>query len=233
MKFEYIALYMEENGIDVYLVQETWLKGDQDHWNINGITFFTHAPEKQSSGRGRGGLAIALSKKALKAWERAGKKELLRHGTMDDTTRIMAIELKVPAGKSFESLTIFNIYAPSTHGNTDETVEKFWSELESEILRIPNNSTPIVAGDINARIGNRQSHPPTDAQYFGPSGDRHLNDAGRRVVPMMQRCALRATTTFFQHGKHWTFKCNLRNEFKMLDHFLTHTRLSKRIIDAK
>jgi hypothetical protein len=42
---------MEDNSIDVYLIQETWLKGDKDHWNIHGINFFTHTPEKQSSSR--------------------------------------------------------------------------------------------------------------------------------------------------------------------------------------
>jgi hypothetical protein len=42
MKFKYITMYMEENTIDVYLIHETWMEGDTDHWNINGITFFTH-----------------------------------------------------------------------------------------------------------------------------------------------------------------------------------------------
>jgi hypothetical protein len=118
MKFEYIALHMEENTINVYLKQERWLEGDTDHWNINnGISFFTHAPEKKSSSRGRGGLAIMLSRKALNAWEIGGKKDIQRHGVMDATTRIMAIDLKVPTAKSFEVLTICNIYTPSTHGN--------------------------------------------------------------------------------------------------------------------
>jgi exonuclease III len=228
MKFEYIALYMEENEIDVYLIQEMWMEGDTDHWNINGITFFTHFPEKQSSSRGRGGLAIALSRKALKAWERAGKKDIRRHGVMDETTRIMAIDLKVPAGKSFEVLTIFNVYAPSTHGNAIKVVEDFWTALEDEITRTPETNIPIVGGDLNARIGNRNSHPTSDEQYFGPCGDQHLNEAGSRVVPLMQRCALRAPATFFEHRKYWTFKCNLSNQFKTLDHFLTHTRLSER-----
>ena len=84
-KLEYIALYMDDKDIDVYLIQETWLAGDIDHWVINGITFFMHGPEKQDSSRGRGGLAIGLSRKAMKAWTRAGKKEIRRHGTMDGT----------------------------------------------------------------------------------------------------------------------------------------------------
>jgi exonuclease III len=232
-KFEYIALYMEEKNIDVYLLQETWLEGNVDHWCINGITFFTHGPEKQSSSRGRGGLAIALSKKALKAWIRAGKPDIRRHGVMDDTTRIMGIDLKVPVGKSFENLTIFNIYAPSTHGNEIETVENFWTEVEDQLMKLPKNSIPIVGGDINARIGTRPSHPLPDDKYFGPWGDARLNEAGTKVVPMMQRCSLRAASTFFKHKKYWTFKCNLQNEFKTLDHFLTHTKLSERIVDAK
>jgi hypothetical protein len=77
------------------MIQETWLEGDIDHWIVNGITFFMHGPEKQDLSRGRGGLAIGLSRKAMKAWIRAGKKEIRRHGTMDGTTRIMGIDLKV------------------------------------------------------------------------------------------------------------------------------------------
>jgi hypothetical protein len=167
------------------------MEGDTDHWNINGITVFTHSLEKQSSSRGRGGLAIVLSRKALKAWERAGKKDIRRHGVMDETTRSMvAIDLKVPAGKSFEVLTIFNVCAPSTHGNAIEVDEDLWMALEDEIKRIPEMNTPIVGGDLNARIGNRNSHPTSHKQYVGPCGEQHLNKAVSRVVPIMQRCAL-------------------------------------------
>jgi hypothetical protein len=199
-KLEYIALYMEEKDIDVYLIQETWLEGNVDHWNINGTTFFTHGPEKQNSSRGRGGVAIGLSKKALKAWARAGKKDIRRHGVMDDTTRIMGIDLKVPSGNSFKNLTIFNVYAPSTHGNDIETVEDFWTNLEDEIVGLPKENIPIIGRDINARIGNRLSHPDSDEHHFGPWGDEKLNQAGAMgVVPLMQRCALRAASTFYQH----------------------------------
>jgi hypothetical protein len=147
-------------------------------------------------------LAIGLSKKALKAWIRAGKKDIQRHGTMDDTTRIMGIDIRVPAGNSFEDLTIFNVYAPSTHGNDIEIVENFWTVLEDDIVSIPPKNIPVIGGDINARIGNRLSHPVSDGQYFGPWGDDRLNEAGALVVPMMQRCNLRATSTFFQHKKY-------------------------------
>lgn len=63
LNFEYIALYMEEKEINIYLIQQIWLEEDIDHWNINGITFFMYAPEYQKSSRERGGLAIELLKK--------------------------------------------------------------------------------------------------------------------------------------------------------------------------
>jgi hypothetical protein len=48
-KLQYITIYMEEHDINVYLMQETWLKGDIDHWVINRVTFCMHAPETQQT----------------------------------------------------------------------------------------------------------------------------------------------------------------------------------------
>jgi hypothetical protein len=62
----------------------------------------------------------------------------------------MAINLKVPRGKSFEMLTIFNVYAPSTHGNAVEVVKGFCTALEEKMTRTPEANIPIVGGDINA-----------------------------------------------------------------------------------
>jgi hypothetical protein len=46
-KLEYITLYMDNKGIEFYMVQETWrLEGDLDHWIVNGITFFTYGRGK-------------------------------------------------------------------------------------------------------------------------------------------------------------------------------------------
>jgi hypothetical protein len=40
-KLEYsTTLYMEEMDIDAYLIQETCLEGDVNHWNINGDELF-------------------------------------------------------------------------------------------------------------------------------------------------------------------------------------------------
>jgi hypothetical protein len=72
----------------------------------------------------------------MKAWIHAGKTEISRHGTMDGTTDIMGVDLRVPVENSFEDLMIFNVYAPSTHGNEIEIVENFWTELLTVVLSL-------------------------------------------------------------------------------------------------
>jgi hypothetical protein len=153
---------------------------------------------------------------------------------MNDMIRIMIIDLRVLAGNSFEDLTIFNVYAPSTHGNDIKTVKNFWTELENEVVSIPKSSTPIIGGTTNASIGNRFSHPEWDEQYFGPWGNNCLNDAGSKVVPLMQWCAvIWIVSTFYQHANYWTFKGNLQNKMNTLDYFLMHIKLSENVLDAK
>jgi hypothetical protein len=96
--------------LHIYLIQETWMEGSQD-FAIGDIPFLMHAQEKQI-GRGRGGVAIALSKKALKAWDKAGNTIIKPNLSVDGTVRMMSIDIAVPSNKSWETLLIFKVYAP-------------------------------------------------------------------------------------------------------------------------
>jgi hypothetical protein len=55
-----------------------------------------------------------------------------------------------------------SINTPSKYGNIAEVTKEFWIELENQIKGTLKGSTPIVGGDINAHIGNRLSHPPSN-----------------------------------------------------------------------
>jgi hypothetical protein len=109
-KLKILAAHMLKYKIDLYLIQETWLEGSSD-FAIGEITFLMHAQEKQQ-GRGRGGVAITLSKKALKAWDKAGNIIIKSNISIDGTVRMMSIDIAVPSNKTWETLTIFNVYAP-------------------------------------------------------------------------------------------------------------------------
>jgi hypothetical protein len=90
--------------IDIYLIQETWLEGSKD-FAMGEITFLVHAQEKQ---HGRGGVAIALSKKAQKAWDKAGNTIIKPDVAVDSTVRMMSMDIAVPSNKTWETLSIFN-----------------------------------------------------------------------------------------------------------------------------
>ena len=114
-KLETLARLMIERKIDVYLLQETWQKGDwiKDISTPNGnITAIHHGPEETTAGRG--GVAILLGPRAQKAWTAARRPEPYRPGPIiDGNTRFMGIELLWTVGKKQqERYFIGNVYAP-------------------------------------------------------------------------------------------------------------------------
>jgi hypothetical protein len=62
---------------------------------------------------------------------------------MEDTARITGIQLLVPSGNKQETLLIFNVYAPSTHGNLQEVVNNFWIQLEQHQPRYQKDKYPL------------------------------------------------------------------------------------------
>jgi exonuclease III len=109
-KLKTIAAHMLKYLIDIYHIQETWLEGSED-FAIGEITFLMHTQEKQQ-GRGRGVVVIALSKKARKAWDKAGNTIIKPDVAGDGTVRMMFIDIAVPSNKTWETISIFNVYAP-------------------------------------------------------------------------------------------------------------------------
>jgi hypothetical protein len=109
-KLKIIAAHMLKYKIDSNLIQETWLEGSDD-FAIGKITFLMHAQAKQQ-GRGRGGVAITMLKKALKAWDKAGNIIIKPNLLIDGTVQMMSIDITVPSNKTWEMLSIFNVYAP-------------------------------------------------------------------------------------------------------------------------
>ncbi|KAI8781842.1 craniofacial development protein 2 [Biomphalaria glabrata] len=48
--------------------------------------------------------------------------------------------------------TLINAYAP-TMSNEDNTKEKFYSDLNSAIIKTPKTDKFIILGDFNAKVG--------------------------------------------------------------------------------
>jgi hypothetical protein len=100
---------MKEKGIDVYLVQETWLSDEfENSSNINGVYLFHHEIEHEASdsnegkeektphlqtrkGHARGCVAIFLSLRAKEAWKRAGQRKPITSRNILGCARFIAL----------------------------------------------------------------------------------------------------------------------------------------------
>ncbi len=74
-KEEEIILRIVQRNLWAATVQETWRIGDNT-WENGGLTFIHHGLSEKPCKRGALGVAIVLSLKARKAWERTGSKIL-------------------------------------------------------------------------------------------------------------------------------------------------------------
>jgi hypothetical protein len=72
-----------------------------EDFTIGEIAFLMHAQEKQE-GKGRGGVAIVLSKKVLKAWDKEADNTIIKSDiSIDGLVRMMSIGFMVPLNKTW------------------------------------------------------------------------------------------------------------------------------------
>ena len=105
-------------------------------------------PETNRSKRGKEGVAIVLSKEALKAWNATGKTLLNEFGS-----RILAIRLACKDLRD-NDICIFLISAYAPVSAAKDTVWKnFLSNLENCIRRKPKDDILLIGCDCNSSLG--------------------------------------------------------------------------------
>jgi hypothetical protein len=234
-KFDHITSLMEERGIDIYLVQETWLNDEyKSHSVVNGYYLFHHGtneasdsideeeeenPPHQISRKGhtKGGVAIFLSPKATAAWKRAGQHDPIVSGNTHGCARYIAIKLHF-----FDHLGEIvkvhacSVYHPTTKLSQQKRLE-FLDELDNLYDRLDKDDHILLAGcDTNSSIGTRNSsycHPDgtveendENREIIGPHGIDHINLAGIDLMNLMKAKNLAAATSFFKHKDYTTWR---------------------------
>jgi exonuclease III len=134
--------------VDFAIVPETKKKLKDTQELKDYILFYIGVERSQ---RAAAGIAITVKKK----WKhRIGSYSFINE-------RILQIRYK-----TIRYMSIVGVYAPG-EGKTEET-EQFFDELQMIIDKINKNDYLIVAGDLNARVGN--------AQIYGSFGNKWRND---------------------------------------------------------
>jgi hypothetical protein len=225
---------MHEKGIDVYLVQETWLSSDyEDRSVINGCYVFHHGTNKEASdsnddgdeenpqnqnrkGRSRGGVAIFLSPKATAAWKRAGQLDPIISGNILGCARYIALTLHFldHLGELIK-INACSIYHPT--GVSQQQRCEFLNEIDTLYDKLDERDHIIISGcDANASLGSRTStfcnaNGTSDDQSdnednIGPFGLDYLNEAGVDLTHLLKAKNMVAASTFFNHKNNCTWR---------------------------
>jgi len=193
---------MRDEGIDAYLLQETWDKKSWGPIKIDGYTVFHHNNNVKTS---RTGVTIILSPRFTKAWKDAGALDPTQ--TNRDSTfegRFIGLKLKFPrlnsSGKQDKKAPWKDVLLASMYHPYDVTSVDFNSVLLSIITKHAKNHEIIMGGDMNAQIGRKDCEEFADV--LGPFGPRHRNQKGLDLLHTYQSIGLRIMNTCFQHDNH-------------------------------
>ncbi|CAB3248147.1 unnamed protein product [Arctia plantaginis] len=93
------------------------------------------------------------------------------------------------------NLNVVQVYAPTSTAS-DGAIEKFYSDLESTIGKIPNRELLVILGDMNAKIGENADRLSNFAGRFG-LGNR--NERGERLIQFASENDLMIVNSLFQH----------------------------------
>ncbi|KAL0895144.1 hypothetical protein ABMA27_013595 [Loxostege sticticalis] len=105
--------------------------------------------------------------------------------------RIISIKLK----SSPMNLNIVQVYAPTSTAS-DEAIEKFYSELEYTMAKVPSRELLIILGDLNSKIGENANQLSKCAGRFG-LGKR--NERGERLLQFASENDLLIANSLFEH----------------------------------
>jgi hypothetical protein len=126
-----------------------------------------------------------LGPRAQRAWQAAGSPDPYCPGNIvDNTTGYMGIDLIFhPRKNQSAKFFVACVYAP--YGELESTnhpsiITKFYKTIETHLLQLPSDTTPIIGGDFNAYIGVCSN--PDDACIIGPYGLPHSNSAGEKLI---------------------------------------------------
>ena len=117
------------------------------------------------------------------------------------------------------TLKVISCYSPTSTASDDE-IEVFYQHLEEHLY--PKNTFTVIAGDLNAKVGQKVNNE----KYIGQHGSSSRNERGDRLATFAETNRLYVMNTFFKkrQGRRWTW-ISPNNEVKNeIDYFISNNR---------
>ena len=163
-------------SIDIAALQETRLEGNGKVVEKDYTFFWQGKPAEEPR---QHGVGFAVRNSLLPMIEPPS----------DGTERILSMGLNTSSGK----VNLMSIYAP-TLTSTQDIKDKFYSELDEALKKIPTSEELFLLGDFNARVGAEWDSWPEVLGHFGIG---KVNDNGQRLLELCSYRKLCVTNTFF------------------------------------
>ena len=165
-------------NIDVAGLQETRLAGFGSIKEKN-YTFFWQGLQEDE--KRLHGVGFAIKNNLLSTME----------PPKQGSERILQMTLKTSTGFT----TFVCCYAPTLSAETDHK-ERFYSQLDDAINKIPPSHDLFLLGDFNARVGAEKCLWP---EVLGSHGTGKMNENGQRLLEFCSYHHLCITNTFFEN----------------------------------
>ena len=225
-KIEELCQNIIEKKFLFAMIQETWRFG-KDEFNLHGCKFLHSGLDPPSPstpirrGRpGKEGVAIILSKQAIKAWDNANN-FIYRHNARIISARLVFTPVN-PNDKPI-GIYIISAYAPSSQSSSIS----YLNELRICINKKDKDDILILGSDTNCSMGTKTSSnsiTSNSVDSIGHFGLPAKNAAGIEFVSFLQSEDLVAMSTFFQKPaiKYQTWMHPRTKNFYQIDHIISN-----------
>jgi hypothetical protein len=190
-RYEHLITTMKLKHLDVYFVQETWLKGDLFDEIINWYHIFCH-----NHGLGSHnfhGVVINLLPHYHKGWKAAGAQSPITTNTTGEfagwfisiniilaSNNQIGKQVQGNHGKKQLALTLASAYHLCTKTGNDKTYLRFHDALNVLLKQLPEKLEIIMGTDINSNIGTLDDlHSTEFCSALGPHSLPKCNKKAR------------------------------------------------------
>ncbi|XP_025085353.1 uncharacterized protein LOC112558855 [Pomacea canaliculata] len=129
------------------------------------------------------------------------------------------------------NMTLIQCYAP-TNDSDDEAKDTFYDQLQAEVSAAPHHDLLIVMGDMNAKVGNDNTHVE---RAMGRHGCGCMNENGERLVELCTMYNLVIGGTLFPHRNvHKLTWCSPNGrDSNQIDHLMINGSWRRSLLDVR
>ena len=211
-KLNILPTELDRFKMDVVILSETKRKAKGEEELGNYVHIWSGVSK---SVRAKAGVSIMINK----TW----KKRITNWEFINE--RIIKVEMTLFA----REVVIIGVYAP-TNDTRDQEKDTFWTILRETIEKIPRRKELIIMGDMNGRVGIRES-----CTIVGKYGETEYNDNGERLIEICEQFDLKITNTFFKHKDihKYTWQQNTRELRSIIDYIIIRQTSSFKATDVR